>query len=246
MQPLYLARIEDLRHGDLVKVDCAACHHVAVLAPDFLLRLGCDPGTKVLDLQGQVRCRSFVEHGDERWFRSSGGARAGDPVRSPLPPVDPQHRNSVDFAALLGRPDRNTIRYSSRNASVGATHRRADRGRSGRRVGGTSPTPLPGSARHAAPGAILYAFRVNKMSLARARLAAPTSAQVGSLPSDNPACARALRGRKGRAAGRSSAELGGGHPDAGAARHTGLGPTRKRPNPVLDPTRCQSAKRQEG
>jgi hypothetical protein len=24
MQPLYLARIEDLRHGDLVKVDCAA------------------------------------------------------------------------------------------------------------------------------------------------------------------------------------------------------------------------------
>jgi len=26
MQPLYLARIEDLRHGDLVKVDCAACH----------------------------------------------------------------------------------------------------------------------------------------------------------------------------------------------------------------------------
>ena len=29
MQPLYLARIEDLRRGDLVKVDCAACHHVA-------------------------------------------------------------------------------------------------------------------------------------------------------------------------------------------------------------------------
>lgn len=29
MQLLYLARIEDLRHGDLIKVDCAACHHVA-------------------------------------------------------------------------------------------------------------------------------------------------------------------------------------------------------------------------
>jgi hypothetical protein len=27
MQPLYLTRIEDLRHGDLVKVDCAGCHH---------------------------------------------------------------------------------------------------------------------------------------------------------------------------------------------------------------------------
>jgi hypothetical protein len=25
MQPLYLARIEDLGRGDLVKVDCAAC-----------------------------------------------------------------------------------------------------------------------------------------------------------------------------------------------------------------------------
>ena len=29
MLPLYLARIEDLRRGDLVKVDCAACRGVA-------------------------------------------------------------------------------------------------------------------------------------------------------------------------------------------------------------------------
>jgi hypothetical protein len=57
MTPLYLARIEDLRRGDLVKVDCAACHHVALLTPDFLLRLGLDPGAKVLDLTGRVRCR---------------------------------------------------------------------------------------------------------------------------------------------------------------------------------------------
>jgi hypothetical protein len=27
MQPLYLARIEDLGHGDLVKVDCAITSH---------------------------------------------------------------------------------------------------------------------------------------------------------------------------------------------------------------------------
>jgi hypothetical protein len=40
MQPLYLARIEDLRQGDLVKVDCAACHHVALLTSEFLRRLG--------------------------------------------------------------------------------------------------------------------------------------------------------------------------------------------------------------
>jgi hypothetical protein len=43
MLPLYAARIEDLGQGDFVKVDCAACHHVAVLASDFLLRLGLSP-----------------------------------------------------------------------------------------------------------------------------------------------------------------------------------------------------------
>jgi hypothetical protein len=43
MQPLYLARFEDLGRGDLVQVDCAACHHVAPPPPDFLLRLGLSP-----------------------------------------------------------------------------------------------------------------------------------------------------------------------------------------------------------
>jgi hypothetical protein len=43
MQLLYLARIEDLGRGDLVKVDCAACHHVAPLTRDFLLRVGLSP-----------------------------------------------------------------------------------------------------------------------------------------------------------------------------------------------------------
>jgi hypothetical protein len=40
---LYLARIEDLGRSDFVKVDCAACHHVALLTPEFLLRLGLSP-----------------------------------------------------------------------------------------------------------------------------------------------------------------------------------------------------------
>jgi hypothetical protein len=43
MQPLYLARIEDLGRGDLVQVDCATRRHVALLRPDFLLRLGLSP-----------------------------------------------------------------------------------------------------------------------------------------------------------------------------------------------------------
>ena len=44
MLPLYVVRIEDLGRGDLVKVDCAACHHVALLTPKFLMRLGLSPG----------------------------------------------------------------------------------------------------------------------------------------------------------------------------------------------------------
>jgi hypothetical protein len=63
MLPLYAARIEDLGRGDVVKVDCAACHHVAVLAPEFLVRLGLSPQTKVLDLKERVRCRGCGKRG---------------------------------------------------------------------------------------------------------------------------------------------------------------------------------------
>jgi hypothetical protein len=56
MQPLYLARIEDLGRGDVVKVDCAG-HHLALLTPALLLRLGLSPSAKVLDLKARVRCR---------------------------------------------------------------------------------------------------------------------------------------------------------------------------------------------
>jgi hypothetical protein len=54
MQPLYLTRIEDFGRGDVVKVNCAACHHVALLTPDFPLRLGLSSSAKVLDLKGRV------------------------------------------------------------------------------------------------------------------------------------------------------------------------------------------------
>jgi hypothetical protein len=63
MRPLYLARIEDLGRGDFVKVDCAACRHVALLTPNFLLRLGLSPQAKVLDLKGRVRCRACGARG---------------------------------------------------------------------------------------------------------------------------------------------------------------------------------------
>ena len=54
MLPLYAARIEDLGAGDLVNVDCAACHHVALLTPEALLRVGLRPAAKILDLKGRL------------------------------------------------------------------------------------------------------------------------------------------------------------------------------------------------
>jgi hypothetical protein len=44
------------RVGYFVKVDCAACHHVALLTPDALLRVGLSSAAKVLDLKGRLRC----------------------------------------------------------------------------------------------------------------------------------------------------------------------------------------------
>jgi hypothetical protein len=64
MMPLfYAARIEDLGRGDFVKVDCAACYHVALLTPEALLRIGLSPAAKVLDLKGRLRCRGCERKG---------------------------------------------------------------------------------------------------------------------------------------------------------------------------------------
>jgi ribosomal protein S27E len=63
MLPLYAARIEDLGSGDFVKVDCAACHHVALLTPEALLRVGLSSAAKVLDLKGRLRCRGCGSKG---------------------------------------------------------------------------------------------------------------------------------------------------------------------------------------
>jgi hypothetical protein len=53
--PLYAARIEDLGRGDVVTVDCAACHHVAWLTPEALLRARLSPAAKVLHLKARPR-----------------------------------------------------------------------------------------------------------------------------------------------------------------------------------------------
>jgi hypothetical protein len=74
MLPLYLARIEDLGRGDLLRVDCAACDHVALLTPEFLLRLGSALGPRCLISSGASGAAD-AERGDEPWFRSSGSER---------------------------------------------------------------------------------------------------------------------------------------------------------------------------
>jgi hypothetical protein len=63
MLPLYAARIEDLGPGDFVKVDCAACNHVALLTPEALLSSGLTPVAKVLDLKARLRCRGCGRKG---------------------------------------------------------------------------------------------------------------------------------------------------------------------------------------
>ena len=67
MQPLYLARIEDLGRGDLVQ---------SIVRPEFLLRLGLSPNAKVLDLKGRVRCCGCGARGravvSVKWERRSG------------------------------------------------------------------------------------------------------------------------------------------------------------------------------
>jgi hypothetical protein len=81
MLTLYAARIEDLGPGEFVKVDCAACHHVALLTPEALVRVGLSPAAKVLDLKGRLRRRVEpmdhlaigVRGGGERLGQSAAG-----------------------------------------------------------------------------------------------------------------------------------------------------------------------------
>jgi hypothetical protein len=60
---LYAARIEDLRAGDFVKLDCTICAHVALLTRERLLKAGLPPPTKVLDLKGRAAVLRVREEG---------------------------------------------------------------------------------------------------------------------------------------------------------------------------------------
>jgi ribosomal protein S27E len=104
MLPLYAARIEDLGPGEFVKVDCAACHHVALLTPEALPRVGLSPAAKVLDLKGRLRCRGCGRKGWP-WSRLSGGGRCVSGARDELParPQELDRRNSVSTIRKVNR-----------------------------------------------------------------------------------------------------------------------------------------------
>ena len=72
MLPLYSTRIEDLGSGDFVKIDCAACHHVALLTPEALRRVGLSAAAKVLDLKGAAPVPGVRKEGAGGGFDQMG------------------------------------------------------------------------------------------------------------------------------------------------------------------------------
>ena len=62
-----------------MKVDCAACHHVALLTPEALLRVGLSPAAKVLGLEvGAIGDATVLElaEGDFEYLDVLGEVRA--------------------------------------------------------------------------------------------------------------------------------------------------------------------------
>jgi hypothetical protein len=82
MLPLYAARIEDLGPGDFIKVDCAACHHIALLTPEALLRAGLIPAAKGSRSQRVAPVSGLWQEGASGRFGEV--ARAGGMSRSGL------------------------------------------------------------------------------------------------------------------------------------------------------------------
>ena len=83
-----------------------------------------------------------AERGDERLCRSSGGGRSREPVRPRLSSAQAQHCNGLDFARVLGPPDRNMFRHRSGNGPDGAQRREARESAASGLVGGDPDAAL--------------------------------------------------------------------------------------------------------
>lgn len=76
MVPLYSARIEDLKPGDTVVIQCEACGHTVAIPHTGLVHgLRLPPAEKVLDLAPRLRCRECDARGKAivsiRWKATS-------------------------------------------------------------------------------------------------------------------------------------------------------------------------------
>jgi hypothetical protein len=63
MQPLYTARVSDLKAGDFVIVECASCGHDGLIRPAALPSLGLRPDERITDLAPRLRCRGCDARG---------------------------------------------------------------------------------------------------------------------------------------------------------------------------------------
>jgi len=64
MVPLYAARIQDLRPGDLIRVECLACGHDEMIPPSGLLvGLRPPPSTLTVELGSRFPVASVCESG---------------------------------------------------------------------------------------------------------------------------------------------------------------------------------------
>jgi len=80
------------RSLNVPKVDCAACDHVALLTPDFLLRLGLSPQAKVLDLKVARQVPRMRSAGTSRRFNE-----LGTPERVSHPALTPADATGTAF-----------------------------------------------------------------------------------------------------------------------------------------------------
>jgi hypothetical protein len=60
VRPLYAAKLEDLGPADRIKVECAGCKRVSLIAATGL---GLSPHTAVLDLKHRLRCQGCGANG---------------------------------------------------------------------------------------------------------------------------------------------------------------------------------------
>jgi hypothetical protein len=64
MVPFYAARIEDLKPGDFVMVECGASGHTTTIPPIGLVHgLRLAPAERVIDLAPRLRCRECDARG---------------------------------------------------------------------------------------------------------------------------------------------------------------------------------------